>query len=442
MHLLKKLTGRLNLWLIVALLVTFSGTAWAQTDHFVKVKDGQLMLDGQPYYFLGINYWYGMNLGADVKSGDRGRLERELDQLQSLGIENLRVLAASEGPDDEPWRVVPTTQPAPGKYNENVLKGLDVLLDEMAKRDMHATLILNNFFQWSGGMSQYVSWATGDSIPYPNYKVNTWNQFQKFSARFYSLPKAMDLNNRYIKMLIHRKNTVNGKVYNQDPTIMSWELGNEPRVFGADEDTYFKWVKETAGMIQQEAPNQLVALGGEGKMGPVEGDRQFQELGKIPELDYLTAHLWIENWSIYDAKEPGETFFPAIGFSAGYIANHLAIAKKYNKPMVLEEFGVSRDGGNPDPAQSVKYRDEYYTFLFRDLVHLVSEGTEMAGYNVWSYGGEGRPTKPGAIWHPGDPFIGDPPHESQGWYSIYDKDQSTLQLFKKYNDQLDELLRK
>ena len=31
----------------------------------------------------------------------------------------------------------------------------------------------------------------------------------------------------------------------------------------------------------------------------------------------------------------------------------------------------------------------------------------------------------GGYWQPGDPWIGDPPHEHQGWYSIYDDDAAT-----------------
>jgi mannan endo-1,4-beta-mannosidase len=57
---------------------------------------------------------------------------------------------------------------APGEYNEDIFKGLDICLDEMAKRKMRATMTLNNEWQWSGGFAQYVSWAQNNSeIPYP-----------------------------------------------------------------------------------------------------------------------------------------------------------------------------------------------------------------------------------------------------------------------------------
>lgn len=46
----------------------------------------------------------------------------------------------------------------------------------------------------------------------------------------------------------------------------------------------------------------------------------------------------------------------------------------------------------------------------------------------WAWGGEGRPRSPGGYWAAGDDVIGDPPHEPQGWYSVFDADLSTLAL--------------
>jgi mannan endo-1,4-beta-mannosidase len=51
-------------------------------------------------------------------------------------------------------------------FNENLLVGLDFLLVELKKRDMVAVMCLNNFWPWSGGFAQYVSWANAnETIP-------------------------------------------------------------------------------------------------------------------------------------------------------------------------------------------------------------------------------------------------------------------------------------
>jgi mannan endo-1,4-beta-mannosidase len=80
----------------------------------------------------------------------------------------------------------------------------------------------------------------------------------------------------------------------------------------------------------------------------------------------------------------------------------------------------------------VAYRDTFYRIIFAALHHLAEEGSVMAGGNVWSWSGEGRPREAGEDWVVGDPFTGDPPHERQGWYSIYDDDAGTLALIREY----------
>ena len=55
----------------------------------------------------------------------------------------------------------------------------------------------------------------------------------------------------------------------------------------------------------------------------------------------------------------------------------------------------------------------------------MSEGRGVAGVNLWSWGGEGRPLDH-RWWVEGDPLTGDPPHEVQGKYAIFDADASTL----------------
>jgi mannan endo-1,4-beta-mannosidase len=56
---------------------------------------------------------------------------------------------------------------------------------------------------------------------------------------------------------------------------------------------------------------------------------------------------------------------------------------------------------------------------------LEKSSSPLQGVNFWAWGGEGRPNNINGLWLPGNDFIGDPPHEFQGWYSVYDDDHST-----------------
>ena len=107
------------------LLLLFAAV-FAQSP-FIRVEGTHFVKNGKPYYYLGTNFWYGLNLGSRGQGGDRDRLIRELDRLQGLGVTNLRVMAASEGPDTEPWRMAPALQSGPGEYNADVLDGLDTV---------------------------------------------------------------------------------------------------------------------------------------------------------------------------------------------------------------------------------------------------------------------------------------------------------------------------
>lgn len=94
---------------------------------------------------------------------------------------------------------------------------------------------------------------------------------------------------------------------------------------------------------------------------------------------------------------------------------------------MLEEFGLGRDGGSYDPNSAATYRNLFYEAMFDEIYSSASNGGAGAGDNFWAWAGQDRPLEPyGSFWSPGDPWIGDPPHEHQGWYSVYDADTSTL----------------
>lgn len=144
---------------VVLIILSFNFAAFG--SDFVLAKDGRLMKGGEAYYFVGTNYWYGPLLGLE-SDGKRGieRLRKELDLLKKNGVTNLRVMAGAEGEGllNGVPRVGPALQPEQGKFDAGVLKGLDILLAEMAKRDMTAVIFLSNNWEWSGGFQQYLIW--------------------------------------------------------------------------------------------------------------------------------------------------------------------------------------------------------------------------------------------------------------------------------------------
>ncbi|PKQ64868.1 hypothetical protein BZG02_03170 [Labilibaculum filiforme] len=414
-------------YILIALIIMSVQSIHSQ--EFIKVENGKFIKNGQTYKYIGTNFWYGMNLGAF----DQERLVRELNRLEDLGVKNLRLMASSEGDENGEWRLQPCLQTAPGVFNEELLVGLDFLLNEMKKRDMLGVMCLNNFWPWSGGMSQYVSWAnSNEAIPFPPpAKDGDWRKYQEYSAQFYTNTQALQYFNELIGLIVNRKNTVNHIAYKNDPTIMAWQLANEPEGIN-QEEAYRKWLHETAKYIKSLDANHLVSIGSEGNTPFPQTSNNFEKDHQSKYIDYCTFHLWIQNWGLYDPLNPEETYKTAIVKADKYIKNHVDIATKVlNKPIVLEEFGISRDFNSYESNALTNYRDTYYKYIFNKVLSLSKE-ENLAGANFWAWAGEGRPRIPKAVWKTGDDLIGDPPHEFQGWYSVYDTDESTKLIIQEF----------
>jgi len=384
------------------------------SPEFVTATHGRFMLAGRPYYFTGVNFWQGMNLAVDGPGGDRLRLGEELDRLKQLGVANLRVMAASEGPNTEPFRITPALMVAPGEYDVLVFDGLDYLLAEIGARGMRAVMVLNNFWEWSGGMAQYVSWHENTPIPYPTH--HDWTEFCAYATRFYTCEPCQDWFRDHIAAVINRTNPYTGRAYREEPAIFAWELANEPRYYPAE------WIDKTARYIKSLDSNHLVTTGSEGSVG---GD--FISTHDSRHIDYTTIHIWPQNWGWYDPKDP-TTYLTAEKYARDYFDRHTEAVQKLGKPLVLEEFGLARDW-EPlhdcyDPAAPTTLRDRFFSAMFEEMLTSASSGGPAAGTNIWAWSGQARP---------GDAWTGDPPHEKPGWYSVFDTDASTLAIIAEHS---------
>ena len=405
-----------------------------ESDDFIRVRGTQFLHNGKPYYYAGANVWYGCYIGSPGETGDRPRLLRELDSLKANGIVNLRILAASEEPYIK-GSVKPVIQRSPGEIDESLLQGLDFLLAEMGKRHMHGVLFLNNYWEWSGGMVVYNVWSGKEAVD-PADTTKGWGAFMQFSAEFYANQKADSMYREYVRRIVTRVNTVTGRPYIQDPTIMSWQLANEPRPGWRSPEAeknlpaFNRWIDQTAQLIHSLDPNHLVSTGSEGTVGTLQNAEYFLESHKTPNIDYLTMHLWPLNWGWFDPKRIPETLPQTETKALDYIAKHLALARQLQKPIVMEEFGLGRDGGVFQVGTPTTARDRYYTLILGSLYDSARAGAPLAGYNLWAWGGEGSAQHPDGVWRKGDPFVGDPPQEPQGRNSIFLSDKPTLSIIR------------
>ena len=293
--------------------------------------------------------------------------------------------------------------------------------------------------------------------------------------------------------LTSRVNNYTGLPYAEDPTVMAWQLANEPRA-GADVPSFLAWLNDSATFVKQRAPKQLVCSGMEGDTSYYSAGQSVVETQAIPALDFITAHLWVENWEKYQPGFGENAFNSTIAWARAYIAATASEAAALRKPLVLEEFGLPRDLGSIAVSAPTTRRDTYFRAVFQTVVDSAASQGVLAGATFWAWAGAGRPqaggipgtraqlcegapiegtaepsftgaspswtecftdqgarvgacpadtwwTPPGGAGGTPPPFLGDPPHETQAWYSVFDTDASTLAVISEAAGRLRELSR-
>ena len=403
---------------------------------FVKREGTAFRIDGKPYRYAGTNMWYAAFLGADAPIGNRARLSREFDRLVGLGIDNVRIAGSAEL---SPLKnsVTPGFRDKSSTYNETLLRGLDHALAEMGNRNMKAVIYLTNFWEWSGGMATYNYWTNGGHFINMNDPAHPWPEFADFSSQFYQNAPAVAMYHDYVRAVVTRRNTVTGKLYAEDPAIMAWQLSNEPRPGGSEAaikrqlPAYLAWIASTARLIKSLDPNHLVSTGSEGPQS-CNGDVDcVVQAHSSPDVDYVTSHIWPQNWSWADPKDLSGTFPTVERNTADYIAKSVEIARRAGKPLVIEEFGFPREGGSFGPAVPTTNKDRFYKLIYSAVEESIRTGGIIQGSNFWGWGGEGRAQHADYHFVRGDTsYLADPPHEPQGWYSVLDSDATTQALIR------------
>ncbi|KAJ2847118.1 hypothetical protein IWW36_004012 [Coemansia brasiliensis] len=421
--------------------------ALSAKPRFVTAQGTRLVLDDHTFVVNGANYWQAMNLGmASGPSSNRTRVLQDLSELSRAGVNMVRILASSEGSQFgiQPDRMYPVLMTAPEQYNEDVFAGLDWVLAQLPRFGIKAAVSLNNYWTWSGGAAQYVSWATNSQIPYPKqwdhlhqtFTDGDYNEFLAYTNRFYADKGIYNTTQhwfyQHIKRVVHRVNTVTHIRYCDDPAIMVWELMNEPQVIEGGEKQMEQWINDSAQLIHQLDPNHLITSGAESKNG-----RNWHHIMHAsPYISLLSCHFWPLNWGYYNATDPTQA---SLDFSVSkmheFVQDNALWARNLNKPTVLFEFGMMRDnwgkyagllGYSPDAP--VTHRNAFYKAVYEAVAKMVQK-QQFSGAAFWAYSGTARPPlKPTSQIS----WTGDPPHEPPGWNSVYDQDTHTLGIIRNF----------
>ncbi len=302
---------------------------------FVRRVGDRLVLAGKPYTFAGSNNYYPMYNSHTV-------VDNLFTKAATSGFQVMRVWGSLEIGNQDGTNSVdgihsgvylqywdPTTgHPA---YNDGAdgMERLDYLVAEAHNQGLRLVIPFVNNWSAFGGIDQYVRWA-GDS----NHDD------------FYTDPKIRQWYKDWISHVLNRTNSITGVKYKDDPTILLWELANEPRCKGSGvypftssctTDTIASWADDVSTYIKSIDRNALVGSGDEGfyATDPSSSDWTINggegvdsvKLAKLKNIDVLSLHLYPDSWG-KDAA-----------WGTAWITSHLQAAHKAGKPAFLGEFG-------------------------------------------------------------------------------------------------------
>ncbi|CAL4948310.1 unnamed protein product [Urochloa decumbens] len=367
-----RLRGAIALLLLLCIHGGIQG-ADAGGDGFVRVQGTRFVLNGNPFFANGFNAYWLMSLGADP--AQRGKVTSALSQAAAAGLSVARTWAFSDGGGSN------ALQYSPGRYNENTFQGLDFVLSEARKHGIKMILSLVNSYDSFGGRKQYVQWAReqGQSIGSDD--------------EFFTNPVAKGFYKNHIKTVLTRKNTITGVAYKDDPTIMAWELMNEPRCpSDLSGRTLQSWITEMAAHAKSIDAAHLLEAGLEGFYGapssPSKNPSGYQ-LGtdfvannRAPGIDFATVHAYPDQWL------PGLDAASQLRFLGGWLDAHIADARRLlGKPLLVAEFGKSRR--DPGYGYGDAQRDAVYGMVYGKVYQSARAGGPAAGALFWQLLAEG-----------------------------------------------------
>jgi mannan endo-1,4-beta-mannosidase len=307
------------------------------------------------------------SFGADFSRRGRAQVIEMLDDAVASGFNTVRTWAYNVG-ERQPM------QTHPGVYHEPSFEGLDWVLREAGKRGVRLILVLTDYWEYHGGVSQYLDWAAAMRRGGGGGLTGFFDSGASSKSSFFSDPDCKRMYKANARALIERVNRYTGVQYRHDETIFAWELINEPRCRGCG-DRLQAWIEEMAKYVKSLDPNHLLSTGEEGfysansrgsasvnpEVWASTTGQDFVENHAVPEIDFAVAHLWPDNWGVFTL---GGSL--AADFTEEWIRAHTRDATRVlGKPFVLEEFGVVGPGrGERGAAASILDRRRGGIFSF------------------------------------------------------------------------------
>jgi len=328
---------------------------------------------GAPFFFGGTNAYYAAINGLMTPQ----ELAFMFSQQASKGVTVMRVFAFDFFNSFGIWPSLGAATP-----NQAALVQLDRVMAAAARYKMKVILVFSNYESFLGGVEEWVAQKYGPpqiDAPSTRYPRELFYTDVDLRCQFRA----------YMKFLVQRTNTINGRLYRTDPAILSFELQNEPKTTDNFEkiiglrpgSIVCNWVNEQSSYLSQVLKvTQLISVGDEGYMynpsytGPFaflnNGSKgsDFKCNLQQPSVSMGTLHLYPGLWGMSANPAAGSNSFTSLG---EFINCRKKVANSLNKPLIIEEYGV-QSGYTPN-------RDGIFSYINRQANLL-----NLNGSLVWA----------------------------------------------------------
>ncbi|EOA33012.1 hypothetical protein CARUB_v10016343mg [Capsella rubella] len=345
------------------------GVEATSSEGFVSRKGVQFILNGKPFYADGFNAYWLTYEATDPTA--RYKITHACENAIRHGLTIARTWGFNDGAS---YRALQT---APGFYDENTFQGLDFVISEAKRVGLKMIITFVNNWSDYGGKKQYVDWAKSKGE-----KVSSDDDFytNSLTKQFYK---------NHVKTMVNRVNTFTKVAYKDEPTIMGWELMNEPQCKSdRSGKTLMAWINEMAPYVKSVDPNHLLTTGHEGFYGDSSPQRKtslnppaanvvgadFIANHNIDAIDFASIHCAPDLWF---QKLNQKT---RMHFLRKWVEGHIEDAHNIlQKPLILGEFGI----GTNVRGYTLAKRDAIFTLTYKIIYASAQRGGSGGGALFW-----------------------------------------------------------
>jgi hypothetical protein len=297
-------------------------------EPFVTVVDGKFRVGAQEYRAMGFTA-YELNVGKDQRKNPREKVERifRVAKLHGFTLFRATTIIYEFNMGDLKRHL-----------SEPVWSQIDMILDVARTLGMRVIIDFSTLTYDTGKHSS------------PPFDVTAPENFDRIKDVYRIIP--------------NRRNTINGRLYRDDPTIMAYSILGEIVPFGLnrlpdggvdlknesrDVNNYLSFVASAAAELKRNAPRQLVNTGGLLHItptGPVKdksGSPYWKALWADRNIDFGSIHIYS-----HPPKELERPVCPPYQVPMPWgewrnLVTYVDYTAAIGKPFVVEEWGLNLD---------------------------------------------------------------------------------------------------